>query len=403
MSLAALRSRNAAVFGGTALVVPPTSAIALSSGWSPLLTGTAIGAMTTATVIMAPVWGAIDDRRDARGLLGAAIGASIAALLLLGCALAGFAAHVVIPALCVFGATSGGLDPLVSARIQRSGWMHGLPRIRLFGVAGWTGGLVAASLLAAAGWAIGVYLLAAFAFAAIAVVEVVAPVAGSSAVRTGGGARGRIPASLVVFVLVGLPVPITAYSYLIYSTSALNAFEDLAVAVPFVTLIVLALLELPVFVAIGARLEGRNLAAVYLVCLVLLSLSWVPAVLGLGGTARAVGLLPYTAAVALWTVAQISAVRIFTTDATAGLAHSVVSSATKIGSALFAGSGVGWLASHLGGDGAPLVLLASSLTGLVVLAVATIAFPSTRLARIPRSTDERKHHVNSDRRPPRHE
>jgi hypothetical protein len=391
--LGALRFRHAGVFGGTALVVPPTSAVALASGWDPLVVGSAIGVMTTATVVASPIWGALDDRPGSRGLLGAAGGASLGSLLLFVCSLTGFDAAFVIPALCVFGAASGGLDPLVSARIQRSGWMHGLPRIRLFGVIGWCGGLVIASALSLAGLGGAVFLIAAIVFGSIAAVEIVAPVRAAAPSRDddmreparGGRRRQALPGGLVFFVLIGLPVPVSAYSYLIYSSSILDPFASLSLSIPFLTLIALAALELPVFAIVGSRLQGRRLVAIYLAALTLLALSWLPSVFQLAGAAVVVGLLAYTTAVVLWTVAQISAVRILTSDRAAGFVHTTVSAATKTAGAVLAGGGVGWIVSALGDRSAPVALVLASASGLLLLALATIAFPSIRSARIPLS------------------
>jgi hypothetical protein len=410
MSLAALRYRNASVFAGTALVVPPTSALAIASGWDLIVAGSAIGAMTTATVLAAPVWGAIDDRPGSRGLLGAAAGSALGSVLLWATSLAGFDARVVIPALCVFGAASGGLDPLVSARIQRAGWMHGLPRIRLFGAIGWCAGLVVALALTVSGLGSAVFLVAAAIFATVAAVEIHTPVrvAGPSAAVTPAAPprspfrRRTFPGGLVLFVLVGLPVPISAYSYLIYSSSVIDPLAFLNLTVPFLTLILLAAIELPVFAIVGSRLEGRSLVSVYVASLILLALSWLPSLLQLPSAAILAGLLAYTTAVVLWTVAQISAVRVLTTDPSAGVAHTAVSAATKTASAVLAGSGVGWIVSVLGESSAPIALILASTLGLFALGLAAIAFPSVRSARIPCQIDERKHRVNSDRRPSRH-
>lgn len=397
MTLTGLRYRNASVFAGTALVVPPTSAIALASGWSPLAVGTAIGVMTTVTVLVAPMWGALDDRRSWALSASAAL-AAVAALLLFAAAGLGFPSAMVVPALCVFGAASGGLDPLVSARIQRSGWVHALPRIRIFGAVGWAVGLVVASVLSIMGAGAAVYLAAAVAFVGVLVVEALAPVAArtSAPTTTRADGRGPVPLGLVLFVLAGLPVPVSAYSYLVYSSAELDVFAG-AIGIPFLTLLVLAGLELPVFAAIGSRLEGRSLVAVSAAGLALLALSWLPSALGADVVARLLALMPYTGAVVLWSIAQVSVVPVFVPDSLAGSAHSAVSAATKAVSALLAGLGVGLVSSLVGERGAPVLLLATSVGGLLLLALSTTAFPSMRSARIPCRNDERKHHVNSDR------
>ena len=406
MSLAGLRYRNAGVFGGTALVVPPTSTIAITSGWEPVLAGSAIGVMTVATVVVAPVWGSIDDRPGAKGLFGAAALAASGSFLLFICAVTGFDARVVIPALCVFGAASGGLDPLVSARIQRSGWMHGLPRIRMFGVVGWCGGLVICAVLSLIGLGGAVFLVAAVVFVTIAVVEVCSPVLVPEArsplgngisTQSSSPRQYTVPGGLILFVLVGLPIPVSAYSYLIYSSSILDPFASLSVTVPFLTLIVLAALELPIFAFIGSRLEGRRLVVVYLIALTLLAGSWLPAVFRLSNVIVVAGLVAYTTAVALWTVAQVSAVRALTSDRRAGVAHTVVSAATKTISSVLAGAGVGWLFAVFGEGSVPVALTLASLFGLLLLCLATVVFPGIRSARIPCKTSERKDHVNSDR------
>ncbi len=395
MSINALRYRNASIFAGSALVVPPTSVLALASGWDTLVAGTAIGLMTTAAVLAAPLWGILDDRHGSRGLLAAAAGATFGSLLLFGCVLTGFKPAATITVLCIFGAASGGIDPLVSAHIQRAGLMWALPRIRFFGALGWTLGLVVALILTAIGWGATVYLAAAMIFGSLTLAEIRAPAANQETRRT-RSRRPPIPRGLVVLVLVGLPVPISAYSYLIYSSSALDAFGTAGQNVPFLTLIVLASLELPVFALLGARLKGWNLAVVYCAALLLLAISWVPSALDLGSTTQALGLLLYTTAVAIWTIAQISAVRAFARNTSASFVHTVISAGTKALSAIAAGSGMGWLASSLGDRSAPVFLLALSLIGLLLLGIAVIAFPSIRLAKIPTATDERKHHVYSN-------
>ena len=392
------RGRLVVVFAATALALPPTSAFALEAGWPPQLVGGALAAMTIAGVVTAPAWGALDDRVGARGLATAAVVSAAAAIALCCAALAGFEPRAVIPALIIFGIGSGALDAMVSARIQRRGLTHALPRLRGYGSLGWAVGLALASLLVWAGLGAWVFAAAALCCLALALLGYREPVV-AVAVDAPTVHRGALSPPVLLLLLVGLPVPVAAYGYLLYSSTALDALGGIAPGVPLLTLLVLAVIEVPVFALIAPLIAGRRITVLYAVLLLLLAASWLPFVMPTPDWLRTVALLPYTLAVVVWSSTQPAMVRSFAPNRAAGLAQATAASLTKCAAAVVSGVGIGAIDSAFGGRAAPLALLVLALAGMLLLSLAIRLFPDLRSVTVPAAVTpiERTHHAHCDR------
>lgn len=382
ISLARFRGRYFGVFACAAFVLPSTSVLALQSGWSPQLTGTAVAAMTVSGALAAPLWGLLDDRDIGRVLPLAALVAGGSAGGLCVAAINEFLPPVVVPLLIVFGAASGGLEGLLSARVQRSGVTHALPRLRGYGSLGWAAGLATASLLDWFGFGVFVYAGAALCCCAMVLLEVRDPIV-SVARDAATARRSALSLPILFYLLAGLPVPISAYGYLLYSSTVLDALSGLVHAIPLLTLLVLAVIELPLFAVLSPILPGRSVPAIYLAALGLLAVSWVPFVLPMNDGFRLVALVPYTVAVVLWSVAQPVMVRAFAPNRSAAVAQTLASSLTKGAAAVVSGAGIGAFAGVFGIHTVPYVLLGITGVGLMLALISVSPGSKFRYVTVP--------------------
>lgn len=365
MSKPLVRSRLLTLFAGTALVIPTTSYLCAQWGWSPAATGAAVSLMTGAAVVSAPMWGVLDDKLNGLGMRLASGVAAISCVLLWICATWGPAGGLAVTiSLALFGASSGGIEPLISAHIQRLQLMGNYPGLRLFGTGGWVLGLAAASAGVITGTLEAVYLLAGALFGYL----LIASSSGNVTAPQRGPTQWRLPRPVVWFVLIGLPIPVSAYVYLVFSAAAFESLGVLHPGAPFITLLLLAVLEVPAFLLVQKIIPGHGLLPLYAVALGCLALSWLALMVADGNILlQAAALATHALAAALWTSLQVNVVRHYSKPGQAGFSQASASAMAKCLSATIAGVGAGWLMGAMNAMAAAWFILMLCLLSLLCL------------------------------------
>lgn len=383
MSKPLVRSRLLTLFAATALVIPTTSYLCAQWGWSPAATGAAISLMTGAAVIFAPIWGVLDDKINGLGMRLASGVAAFSCLLLWTCATWGPPTEfAVMSGLVLFGASSGGIEPLISAHIQRLQLMGKYPGLRLFGTGGWVLGLAAASLGVITGILEGVYLLAGLLFGYLLIaspsVSVTAP--------ERGPAQWRLPRPMVLFILIGLPVPISAYVYLVFSAAAFESVGASNPGAPFITLILLAVLEVPAFLLVQKTIPGHGLLPLYALTMACLALSWLVLMVSDGNIGlQAAALASHALAAALWASLQVNVVRHYAKPGQTGFSQASASAMAKCLSATIAGVGAGWLLGAVSAMAAGWFILILCLLSLCCLSAILRSSSPMASTKVPRN------------------
>lgn len=378
-----VRSRLLTLFAGTALVIPTTSYLCAQWGWSPAAIGAAVSLMTGAAVICAPLWGALDDRVNGLGMRLASGVAAFSCVFIWICATwAPPGGGVVTAGLALFGASSGGIEPLISAHIQRLQLMGRYPGLRLFGTGGWVLGLAAASLAVLAGTLEGVYLLAGLLFGYLLIssptLNVTAPERGPT--------RWGLPRQVMLFVLIGIPVPISAYVYLVFSAAAFESVGASNPGVPFITLLLLAVLEVPAFLLVQRTIPGHGFLPLYALTMGCLAVSWIALMVADGNIVlQAAALATHALAAALWASLQVNVVRHYAKPGQAAFSQASASAMAKCLSATIAGVGAGWLLATVGAMAAAWFILILCLLSLICLSVTLRSSIPLAAAKVPRN------------------
>ncbi|WP_354191316.1 hypothetical protein [Arthrobacter sp. UYCu712] len=338
--------------------------------------------MTGAAVVFAPMWGVLDDKANGLGTRLASGVAAFSCALLWICAKWGPSGEfAVIAGLALFGASSGGIEPLISAHIQRLQLIGKYPSLRLFGTGGWVLGLAAASLAVITGTLEAVYLLAGLLFGYL----LIASSSGHMTVPERGKTQWRLPRPVVLFVLIGLPIPISAYVYLVFSAAAFQSLGLSNAGAPFITLLLMAALEVPAFLLVQKIIPGHGLLPLYALAMACLALSWLALMAADGNILlQAAALATHAVSAALWASLQVNVVRHYSKAGLAGFSQASASAMAKCLSATFAGVGAGWLVgAHNAMAAAWFILILCLLSLLCLLAIFRFSGPmaSTKVPR----------------------
>ncbi|MFT4468517.1 hypothetical protein ACMX2H_01280 [Arthrobacter sulfonylureivorans] len=321
----------------------------------------------------------MDDKVNGLGMRLASGLAASSSLYLWICATWGpLDGPAILTGLILFGASSGGIEPLISAHIQRQQLMGNYPGLRLFGTGGWLLGLTAASLGFLAGSLESVYLLAGI---FLGYLVVISPAAHPTA-QVQRPSRPRLPRPALIFILVGLPVPISAYVYLVFSAAAFESIRADA-GNPFLTLFILAVLEVPAFLLVRKIIPGRRLLSLYALTMVFLALSWVALMAANGRMAlQLAALVAHALAAAMWASLQVNVVRHYAQPGHVAFSQASASAMAKGLSAAIAGIGAGWVLATFGATAAAwfiLTLCFLSLVSLIILAKSPSSPSSTKI------------------------
>lgn len=366
------RAGFAALFAGMAIAVPGSAHLMLVWGTPAPLTGAALAASTLAGVAGAPLWGRMDDRAPGRGMrvagfLAASACAALAVIATAPAATASSPAELVLPllfasVLVVFGFSAGGVEPLLSARLQRARRLAGYSGIRVFGSIGWIAGLAMATIAFGIAAPAAAFAVAAACFAALAL---------SRTDATTAARRTQVPPSgrIVLFVIIGLPVPVSAFVLTLFSSTAAAELGLVVPSLPFVTLMALAVFEVPAFLIVHALRRRLTPIAAYAASLTALVAAWMLIVVSSEPLVRGAGIAVYALAVAFWASAQVTMVASLASEAVAALRQATAASLAKALSAALGGPVMGALIDAAGAGAAAWSLGCAGLVSLAALAV----------------------------------
>ena len=260
-----LRRQYLHAFAAMACVTPFLSYVLADMGWSPREIGFAAASSTVGGVVSAPLWGRLDHLLR-RGAAQAALRVTAVAAILLTAAALTPPPWVFCVAAGCFGAASGSVDPLITARALRDDLTAArLGSTRAAGSVGWVLGLLGGGLvLAYLGQPLLVFVLAAVA-AASAPALVQSPAEPEAWHGDGPRRSGRLPLRSVATVL-SITFPLTLCMSALVTFTAGWAHTELG-AGPLMSvgpLALSALLELPAFALVdrlAAKLRSESLAA----------------------------------------------------------------------------------------------------------------------------------------------
>jgi MFS family permease len=345
---AALRRRFAAAFGMAALVTPFVSFVLAGHGWRPSELGTALTLLTLAGTVGAPAWGWADARVP--GLAGLlVVPATALACVALSCAvlLTPLNRTAVTIALLCFGFCSGAVESLTTAAVARAQQMHALGSLRAAGSCGWIAGLLVGATALAAGAGGGVFAVGALA----------ALIAIPAAASVGRSGLSQLPPAapaahagrpLLPLLLVGLPVPVAAFTMLYFATGWVRASWGDRPFVAVLPLVLAAVLEVP-FLLLADRLlrHIRPMTAV-MWSLLLLAGAWTAMALHTHLLTLLIVQPAVALMTALWMVGQARAIAARATIQSVGRDLAVAAAAAKAGAAVVAGAGGGAVAARFG-------------------------------------------------------
>ncbi|WP_353987352.1 hypothetical protein [Ruicaihuangia caeni] len=395
------RASFAALFAGMAIAVPGSAHLMLVWGTSAPLAGTALAASTLAGVAGAPLWGRMDDRAPGLGMrvagfLAAGACAALAVIATAPAATASSPVEHVVPllfasVLVVFGFSAGGVEPLLSARLQRARRLAGYSGIRAFGSIGWIAGLAMATIAFGMTAPAAAFAVAAACFAALALSGTAATTAARRATVPPGG-------RIVMFVIIGLPVPVSAFVLTLFSSTAAAELGLVLPSMPFVTLMALAVFEVPAFLIVHALRSRLMPIGAYAASLTALVAAWMLIIVSSEPLMRGAGIAVYALAVAFWASAQVTMVASLSSEAVAALRQATAASLAKALSATLGGPVIGALIDAAGAGAAAWSLGCAGLVSLAALAVVAATGSDGRLAtHVQRNATQDLNRTTTDR------
>lgn len=260
--VATIRRQYLHVFAALACVIPFISYVLADDGWSASDIGLAAAAITVGGVVMAPVWGRLDALIPG-GAVGLALRCTGLAALLLAVASWTQSHFWVFATATIFGAASGSIDPLITARaFENAVSARRLGAARSGGSIGWVVGLAAgAGILSLVDHPASVFVLAAIA----AVTTPVRPAAAGPDPRPEPVESSKRTWQVVAGIL-SITLPATVAIAVLVTFTAGWAHTELS-AGPFMSVGPLALsaaLEVPAFQLVdrvASRIRSETLAA----------------------------------------------------------------------------------------------------------------------------------------------